>query len=109
VITDADRRALATDVAPGRRVVDIEELTSPAAARAAPSPPAPDSPAWIMYTSGSTGRPKGVVQTHANALQFAATYIGGLGVGPADRISLLSSLGVNIGAHNLLAALLGAA
>ena len=64
----------------------------------APGPPvhvetAPDRPAYVYFTSGSTGRPKGVIDCHRNVLHNVMRYTHALGIGRADRLSLLQSCG----------------
>jgi amino acid adenylation domain-containing protein len=68
-----------------------------------------DAPAYILYTSGSTGRPKGVVQTHRNVLHQVRTHTGNLGIGPGDRISVLSSFSFDMAVTDSFSALLNGA
>lgn len=46
----------------------------------------PSDAAVVHWSSGSTGRPKRVVRTHAGLAAEAASIVGGLGLGPEDRI-----------------------
>src|SRR5262249_7721174 len=64
IVADTANRSAASDVAGGRRLLDLHLV--------APGGPdddlglaiAPDDPAYILFTSGSTGRPKGVLHNH---------------------------------------------
>jgi phthiocerol/phenolphthiocerol synthesis type-I polyketide synthase E len=68
-----------------------------------------DQPAYLLYTSGSTGLPKGVAQTHRNVLHGAANHIAGFGIGPADKLSLVSSFSFDMAVTDMYAALLSGA
>jgi len=74
-------------------------LAFDAAARGAPAAPLPpvaaDAPLYLYYTSGSTGRPKGAIQTHRNVAFFFDAYARALGLGTADRHSLVYTLSFN--------------
>jgi amino acid adenylation domain-containing protein len=69
----------------------------------------PDQPALILYTSGSTGRPKGVVQSHRAVLHHIRNYTNALRIGPADRLTLLSSCSFAASTSALFGALLNGA
>jgi amino acid adenylation domain-containing protein len=58
-------------------------------------PPAlePGNLAYVIYTSGSTGRPKGVELSHAALRHLVALQVRLLAIGPADRTTLLASVG----------------
>ena len=49
--------------------------------------------AYVIYTSGSTGSPKGVEITHANLLNLVQWHQSAFAVTPADRASVLASVG----------------
>jgi amino acid adenylation domain-containing protein len=68
-----------------------------------------DRPAYVLYTSGSTGRPKGVAQTHRNVMHGVANHIAGFGIGPADKLSVLSSFSFDMAVTDMYAALLSGA
>jgi long-chain acyl-CoA synthetase len=51
----------------------------------APSPPAPDDPAFLFYTSGATGPAKGVVLTHRALIDRAGAAARIEGLTPDDR------------------------
>ena len=61
-------------------------------AAAAPDPPAPGDPAYLMYTSGSSGQPKAAIISHAalaNYLRFCiATYDVARGAGAVVSTSV---------------------
>lgn len=89
-----------------RHVMNIDELARDPYPANLDQSISPDAPTWILFTSGSTGQPKGVVQTHRNVLAFVKHYADRFHFGPADRLTLLSSCGVNLGAHDIFSALL---
>lgn len=49
--------------------------------------------AYVIYTSGSTGTPKGVEITHSNLLNLVLWHQSAFAVTPADRASVLASVG----------------
>jgi amino acid adenylation domain-containing protein len=102
ILADAPRRALAASIAGSIPLASWRG--------AAPLPAiAPSSIAYLLYTSGSTGHPKGVVQSHENLVHHAETYAKSLGLGPADRLTLLPSLAVDAALMDLFGALLSGA
>ncbi|MGA5203669.1 non-ribosomal peptide synthetase [Streptomyces variegatus] len=66
----------------------------------------PDAEAYVLYTSGSTGRPKAVSQPHRNVLHHTRAWVDGLGVGPADRLSLQSAYSWDSAVQDTFSALL---
>jgi amino acid adenylation domain-containing protein/FkbM family methyltransferase/non-ribosomal peptide synthase protein (TIGR01720 family) len=65
-----------------------------AAIIAAVQPP-PRGAAYVMFTSGSTGVPKGVVVDHAALANKIVTLGEDLGIQPATRYAVISSIGVD--------------
>ena len=84
-------------------VVSLDEVT-PAPLR--PVPVDPDALAYVLFTSGSTGLPKAVGQTHRNLAHVIDNQIATLGIGPADRLSLLASFSFDAAIPDLYPALL---
>jgi amino acid adenylation domain-containing protein len=54
--------------------------------------PATGAAAYMLFTSGTTGEPKGVAVGHRPLAHFARWQAGRFGIGPDDRVSLLSGL-----------------
>ena len=52
-----------------------------------------DTPAYIAFTSGTTGEPVGVVGAEEPVSRFLAWYVDMFGIGPTDRVAMLSSPG----------------
>ncbi|HEU4455090.1 MAG TPA: amino acid adenylation domain-containing protein, partial [Longimicrobium sp.] len=52
----------------------------------------PDDLAYVAFTSGTTGAPKAIAGTHRPLAHFFGWYARELGIGEADRVSLLSGL-----------------
>lgn len=106
ILTEAAHVGLARALNPADGHLLVEE------ADGKPDPdalPQPGSEAYVLYTSGSTGRPKPVVQSHRNVLHHADAWIGGLGIGAADRISLQSAYSWDSAVQDTFAALLSGA
>ncbi|MFE0171806.1 amino acid adenylation domain-containing protein [Streptomyces sp. NPDC059002] len=79
-----------------------------AAARARSLPPdrgAPDV-AYVIFTSGSTGEPKGVVIRHAAVLNTIDAINDMVGLGPADSVLAVSSIGFDLSVYDLFGPLL---
>ena len=92
VVTDAANRASAEKLAAeaGAAVVVVDGRPPPGDAPHVPV--AGGDVCALMFTSGSTGRPKGAVMTHTFALRTVGTHVEGYGLGPGDRVALVSSL-----------------
>lgn len=68
-----------------------------------------DDFAYILYTSGSTGRPKGVVQDQRYVLTLVDHYTASAGIGPDDRLALVSSLAFSASVRDVYCTLLNGA
>jgi amino acid adenylation domain-containing protein len=109
LVTNAAYRGLAGGLAGSAlAVVDVEGAGAYPDVRPNLSIP-PHRLAHVIYTSGSTGEPKGVVQNHRNALQYARLHTNAYRVGPADRVTLLSSSAFLGAARDTFLALLNGA
>jgi acyl-CoA synthetase (AMP-forming)/AMP-acid ligase II len=53
---------------------------------------AADEPCLVLYTSGTTSAPKGVIHSQSTLMKASTNYIAAAGLGPADRIFLISPL-----------------
>ncbi|MBI3457321.1 MAG: non-ribosomal peptide synthetase [Candidatus Rokubacteria bacterium] len=107
IVTNTQNLPLADALAQtARQAMNIDELDADLSSENLDRSISPDALTWILYTSGSTGQPKGVVQTHRNVLAFVKHYTDRFHFGPADRLTLLFSCGVNLGAHDIFGALL---
>ena len=69
----------------------------------------PDDPAYLLYTSGTTGTPKRVAQTQRNVLHYVRSWAANLNLGPADRLSLVSTYGYDAAVQDIFGALLSGA
>jgi len=67
-----------------------------------PSPAASDGSAYVVFTSGSTATPRGVVGTHAGLMHFLDWQRDAVGVGSADRVSLLTGLSFDVVLRDIL-------
>ena len=104
--SSARARGLAADGAP---VFELEELLAvPATGTSSTSTVSVSAGdlAYVLFTSGSTGRPKGVMQSHRNVLHNVWKLASGLGIGPEDRITLLSSPSFGASVSDIYGALL---
>ncbi|MCC5794469.1 MAG: AMP-binding protein, partial [Chromatiales bacterium] len=70
---------------------------------------AAEAPAYLLYTSGTTGEPKAVLQTQGNLVMQVMRWARGLGLGPGDRLSLLSGYGHDAAIQDVFGALLSGA
>lgn len=53
---------------------------------------AADEPCLVLYTSGTSSAPKGVIHSQSTLIKASSNYIAAAGLGPADRIFLISPL-----------------
>ena len=52
----------------------------------------PTNPRFVLYTSGTTSAPKGVIHSLSTLMKASSNYIAAAGLGPDDRIFLISPL-----------------
>ncbi|MEU8263750.1 amino acid adenylation domain-containing protein [Micromonospora sp. NPDC048999] len=79
---------------PGRRVLlaDDEDSVAGMPSTNLGAVARPDNLAYIIYTSGSTGRPKGVMIQHRSYAHHCRVIADAYGIGPGERVVLLSAL-----------------
>ncbi|HTR56988.1 MAG TPA: AMP-binding protein [Casimicrobiaceae bacterium] len=120
ILRDSDPIALLTEAGVRERarslvasescaVLDVEALNHDSGSSTALPCVGPDQLASLYYTSGSTGRPKGVQQTHRNLLFFADAYAATLGIGEADRATLLYAMSFSASSMDVFGGLLNGA
>ncbi|HEX6909837.1 MAG TPA: amino acid adenylation domain-containing protein, partial [Longimicrobium sp.] len=104
-------RLLVTETAPGaalpdgpaRILLDADGDAIAAERDARPEGGAtPENLAYVIFTSGSTGVPKGIELRHRGVMNNLADLNGAHGVGPADRVLLLSSLSFDMSVYETL-------
>jgi len=61
-----------------------------------PAVGSPEDVAYVIHTSGSTGLPKGIAVQHAPAVRLVRWVNRTFGVGPADRLLFVTSLGFDL-------------
>ena len=71
--------------------------------------PRPADPAYLIFTSGSTGRPKGVLVGHRALANFLEDMAARFGLGPADRLAAVTTVGFDIAALELYLPLISGA
>lgn len=104
ILEDVGAAALVT----ARKDIAWPVLIAPDGEGDAPPPEptgTPEDLAYILYTSGSTGRPKGVAIRHAAAWNTVADINDRLGLGAADRVLALSSLGFDLSVYDIFGSL----
>jgi len=75
------------------RWIQLSDGGGPLCSAPSPSPArAADEPSFVLYTSGTTSRPKGVIHSLSTLAKASANYIEAAGLGPDDRIFLISPL-----------------
>lgn len=110
IITDAQNRALAGDIAgAGCKVVTFEAETVAGPTHNPSIAISPRQTASLVYTSGATGRPKGVMYTHRQFCRNAAAHSDAMLFSQSDRIPLLSAISTGQGANAVWYALLNGA
>ncbi|MFD2762592.1 amino acid adenylation domain-containing protein [Micromonospora eburnea] len=79
---------------PGRRVLlaDDEDCVAGMPSTNLGTVARPGNLAYIIYTSGSTGRPKGVMIQHRSYAHHCRVIADAYGIGPGERVVLLSAL-----------------
>ncbi|MFI6024863.1 amino acid adenylation domain-containing protein [Amycolatopsis magusensis] len=112
LITDRDQVAAARELGE-REVLWVGEPDgTPGWALADPGPGAPrprralpDDQAYVIFTSGSTGTPKGVLLSHAPVVNLIEWVNTTYGMGPADRVLFLTSLGFDLSVYDVFGVL----
>lgn len=110
IVTNTAQLELASTLSAGSlTLVNIDELHTGSDCSNPDPVVTPDTLAYILYTSGSTGQPKGVMQNHRNVLHFMRVYTNNLHIGPADKLTLISSYSFDAAVMDMFGALLNGA
>ena len=98
-VEDARPSAIVADPARGaggRRTIEVAGVgavaVEPVASGSGPADTGPDPLAAVVYTSGTTGAPKGVMLTERNLEAVADAGRGLVGLGPEDRVGVVTPL-----------------
>jgi amino acid adenylation domain-containing protein len=105
IASDAAHAHLAREIGGDAKLTEIRGAGPAVPLPGAGSPVRGDQPAYILYTSGTTGRPKGVVHTHDNVLFQVDQHTASLGIGPDDKLSVVSSFSFDSAVTDLFSAL----
>ncbi|HST62423.1 MAG TPA: amino acid adenylation domain-containing protein, partial [Longimicrobium sp.] len=102
LVTEQALAASLPDVA-GRILLDADGAAIAAESDARPEGGAtPENLAYVIFTSGSTGQPKGIALRHRGVMNNLADLNVAHGIGPADRVLLLSSLSFDMSVYETL-------
>ncbi|MFD4372965.1 amino acid adenylation domain-containing protein [Streptomyces sp. NPDC058486] len=94
---------------PGRpTVVDLAEALAPApgdrSGEPLPVPEDPEALAYVLFTSGTTGEPKGVMIRHESAANTLRDLNRRCGVGPDDRLLMVSEYTFDLSVYDVFGA-----
>ncbi|MBN6039848.1 amino acid adenylation domain-containing protein [Amycolatopsis sp. 195334CR] len=109
LITDRDQVAAAREL--GEREIlwlgepDGSEGWALADSAGEPRRAQPDDLAYVIFTSGSTGTPKGVLLSHAPVVNLIEWVNTTHGMGPADRVLFITSLGFDLSVYDVFGVL----
>lgn len=110
IVTDrGGAEGVARAAGPSARVARVDEMAGSGPCDDPAVPVGADDLAYVLFTSGSTGMPKGVMQSHRNLLHNVLKLTNGLGIGPDDRLTLLSSVSFGASVSDVYGALLNGA
>ena len=109
LLTDRSDAAWARELAPAVHVIAVEDIRDEARDHDIDLAAGPDALAAIFYTSGTTGRPKGVMQSHRSVMHRVLLSTNALGIGPTDRLTLLTAPTYSASLRNVFSALLNGA
>ena len=105
ILTHANLRPRLLDAGSPLLALDEDGDPSPQEAPSALPERQPGDLFYVLYTSGSTGQPKGAVVGDGAFANLVDWYQRECGIGPADRLFVLSAFGFDLTQKNLWAAL----
>jgi amino acid adenylation domain-containing protein len=109
ILADRAGAERAAPTAGAVRLARVEDMTGSGPSENPAVTVTADAVAYVLFTSGSTGTPKGAVHSHRNLLHNVFKLTNGLGVGPEDRLTLLSSPSFGASVSDVYGALLNGA